>query len=155
MLMSLVAVGALMISPAPAPQAAVDLSWLEGRWRACADGRETVEVWSRADDGLLFGHSVTRRGGRIAQWEQLRIVTRDGVTLYQAMPGGRAAADFVLVDQGPEGAVFENRENDWPNIIVYERHETGLTATVSGLDGEDEPEMRWDYAAADGSIGCD
>ncbi|MFT4955290.1 MAG: hypothetical protein ACI8U3_001678 [Brevundimonas sp.] len=145
---------ALTISPDTGPQAAVDLSWLEGRWRACADGRETVEVWSRADDGLLFGHSVTRRGGRIAQWEQLRIVTRDGVTLYQAMPGGRTAADFVLVDQGPEGAVFENRENDWPNIMVYERHEAGLTATVRGLDGEDEPEMRWDYSAADGSTGC-
>lgn len=148
--------GALTLSsPAPAPQAAVDLSWLEGRWRACADGRETVEVWSRADDGLLFGHSVTRRGGRIAEWEQLRIVTRDGVTLYQAMPGGRAAVDFVLIDQVPEGAVFENRENDWPNIIVYERHETGLTATVRGLDGEDEPEMRWDYVASDAAARCD
>ncbi|MFN4295729.1 MAG: DUF6265 family protein [Brevundimonas sp.] len=148
--------GALtLISPAPAPQAAVDLSWLEGRWSACANGRETVEVWSRADDGLLFGHSTTRRGGRIAEWEQLRIVTRDGVTVYQAMPGGRAAVHFVLVDQVPEGAVFENRDNDWPNIIVYERHETGLTATVRGLDGEDEPQMRWDYVAADASTGCD
>ncbi|MEH6664186.1 MAG: DUF6265 family protein [Brevundimonas sp.] len=148
--------GALtLISPAPAPQAAEDLSWLEGRWRACEAGGETVEVWSRADDGLLFGHSATRRGGRVAAWEQLRIVTRDGVTLYQAMPGGRAAVDFVLVDQAPRGAVFENRDNDWPNIIVYERHETGLTATARGLDGEDEPEMRWDYAAADGAAGCD
>jgi hypothetical protein len=148
--------GALTLgSPAPAPQAAVDLSWLEGRWRACRDGRETVEVWSRADDGLLFGHSVTRRGGRIAEWELLRIVMRDGVTRYQAMPGGRAAVDFVLVDQVPDGAVFENRENDWPNTIVYERHETGLTATVRGLDGEDEPELRWDYVAADASAGCD
>ena len=144
-----------LVSPAPAPQAAVDLSWLEGRWRACGDGRETVEVWSRADDGLLFGHSVTRRDGRIAEWEQLRIVTRHGVTVYQAMPGGREAVDFVLIDQVPEGAVFENRENEWPNIIVYERHERGLTATVRGLDGEDEPEMSWDYFAADASAGCD
>ena len=101
-----------LVSPAPTPQAAVDLSWLEGRWRACGDGRETVEVWSRADDGLLFGHSVTRRDGRIAEWEQLRIVTRHGVTVYQAMPGGREAVDFVLIDQVPEGAVVENRETE-------------------------------------------
>ena len=144
-----------LVSPAPAPQAAVDLSWLEGRWQSCADGSETIEVWSPADDGLLFGHSVMRRDGRLTEWEQLRIVTRDGVTLYQAMPGGRAAVDFVLVDQVPEGAVFENRENDWPNIIVYERHETGLMATVQGLDGEEEPQMRWDYVAADASTGCE
>ena len=154
--MLIAVLGALALaSPDTGPQAAVDLSWLEGRWRACGDARETVEVWSRADDGLLFGHSLTRRDGRIAEWEQLRIVTRDGVTLYQAMPGGRAAVDFVLVDQTPEGAVFENRENDWPNIIVYERHETGLMATVQGLDGEEEPQMRWDYVAADASTGCE
>lgn len=148
--------GALaLISPDPGPQGAADLSWLEGRWRACGNGRETLEVWLRADSGLLFGHSVTRRGGRIAEWEQLRIVTRDGVTLYQAMPRGRAAVDFALVDQVPEGAVFENRENDWPNVIVYERHEAGLTATARGLDGEDEPEVRWDYASADASASCE
>jgi hypothetical protein len=148
--------GALALaSPDPVPQGAADLSWLEGRWRACIDDRETVEVWSRADNDLLFGHSLARRTGRIVEWEQLRIITRNGVTVYQAMPGGRPATDFVLVDQAPQGAVFENRENDWPNIIVYERHETGLTATVRGLDGENEPEMRWDYVAADASAGCD
>lgn len=153
MLMPLIAV-LTMLSPAPGAQAAVDLSWLEGRWRACADGRETVEVWSRADDGLLFGHSVTRRGGRITEWEQLRIVTRSGTSLYQAMPGGRTATDFVLVDQAPEGAVFENRDNDWPNVIVYEREGAGLTVTARGLESEDEPQMRWDFTPADSGAGC-
>lgn len=131
----------LLASPSPGPQSAVDLRWMEGVWRACQPAGETVETWTYASEGLLFGHSVTRRGGRLTEWEQLRIIARGGVSIYQAMPGGRDAVDFMLVDQNPQAAVFENRDNAWPNVIVYEREGDVMTATIRGLEGENEPVM--------------
>ena len=144
----------LLASPSPGPQTAIDLRWMEGMWRACHPGRETVETWTYASDGLLFGHSITRRGGRLTEWEQLRIIARGGVTLYQAMPNGREAVDFMLVDQSPQGAIFENRDNDWPNVIVYEREGDVMTATIRGLRGENEPVMIWAFGPGD-RTSCD
>jgi hypothetical protein len=144
----------LLASPSPGPQSAIDLRWMEGVWRACDAGSETVETWTHASEGLLFGHSTTRRGGRLTEWEQLRIIARGGVTVYQAMPNGRDAVDFMLVDQSPQGAIFQNRDNDWPNVIVYEREGDVMTATIRGLDGAHGPVMSWAFQPGD-QTSCD
>ncbi len=145
----------LAASPDPGPQRAVDLSWLEGHWVSCDTGSPglTAETWIAAGEVLLGTNVNTAHDGTVAGWEQLRIVHSDSVTSYVAMPGGGPPVTFVLVDQAPEGAVFENREHDWPQVVVYERDGDRLTADVRGLD-PDQPRLTWTFTRAEPGAGC-
>lgn len=82
--------------------------------------------------------AVTRTvaGGRLAGFEFLRIVERNGTLVYIAQPGGRAPTEFLLTTLTPSEAVFENRAHDFPHVIKYAFGADGtLTATVSDLAG--------------------
>lgn len=144
----------LAASPDPGPQRAVDLSWMEGRWLSCdaATAGQVSETWIAAGE-VLLGASITLRDGQVRAWEQLRIVHTDSLTSYVAMPGGGSPVTFVLTDQTPEGAVFENLDHDWPNVIVYERDGDQLTATARG-DQPDEPSLTWTFTLSDHDAGC-
>ena len=145
----------LAASPDTGPQRAVDLSWMEGRWVSCdpAIAEEVTETWIAVGE-VLLGTSVTRHHGEADAWEQLRIVHSDSQTSYVAMPAGRAPVTFVLTDQTPEGAVFENPNHDWPQVIVYERDGDALMARIEGkIDGQARS-MEWNFRSAPLNARC-
>lgn len=144
----------LAASPDPGPQRAVDLSWMEGRWLSCeaATGAQVAETWIAAGE-VLLGTSVTVIGGEAQSWEQMRIVHTDSLTSYVAMPNGGSPVTFVLTDQAPEGAVFENPDHDWPQVIVYERDGDQMTAAARHTD-PDQPSLTWTFTRAEFGAGC-
>ena len=153
--MLLIIAALLAASPDPGPQRAVDLSWMEGHWVSCDAGAPgmTAETWIAAGEVLLGANITTAHDGTVAAWEQMRIVHTDSLTSYVAMPNGGSPVTFVLTDQAPEGAVFENPEHDWPQVIVYERDGDELTATARHTN-PDQPSLTWTFTRADTGAGC-
>jgi len=117
------------------------LAWMMGCWQT--RDRATIEVWSPGLKTHMFGHSFTRREGKVVFFEQMRIV-RDGETyVFSAYPMGKGPSDFAGATDGPLSLVFENPGHDYPQRIVYKRVGNTLTGTVSLADGS-EPNS-WVY----------
>jgi hypothetical protein len=113
---------ALLLGALGAAAAAGDverLGWLEGRWVGEKDGVSMEELWTAPRGGALLGIHSDVKAGRLVSWEFLRIAdSGDGVS-YFASPRSAAPTLFKLVDIGERRAVFENRQHDFPQRIVY------------------------------------
>jgi hypothetical protein len=108
------------------------VSWLAGNWVG-QDGPVLVEErWTPPAGGVMLAVSRTLKGERLAAFEFLRIIERDGSLVYVAQPGGRPPTEFVLSAIGPDSATFENPSHDFPKVIRYSRRPDGtLEARVS------------------------
>jgi hypothetical protein len=122
---------------APARATIADLGWLAGDW-AGTQGRATIEErWTAAAGGAMLAVSRTIKDDRLAAFEYLRIVERDGGLVYIAQPNGRPPTEFVLTARTADSATFENPAHDFPKMIRYTRRADGtLEARVSGAGGE-------------------
>jgi hypothetical protein len=122
---------------APARARIADLGWLAGDW-AGTQGRATIEErWTPPAGGAMLAVSRTIKDDRLAAFEYLRIVERDGGLVYIAQPNGRPPTEFVLTAMSPDSATFENPAHDFPKMIRYTRRPDGsLEARVSGAGGE-------------------
>jgi hypothetical protein len=121
----------------PARAAIADLGWLAGDW-AGTQGRATIEErWTPAAGGAMLAVSRTLKDDRLAAFEYLRIVERDGGLVYIAQPNGRPPTEFMLTAMTADSATFENPAHDFPKMIRYTRRPDGtLEARVSGAGGE-------------------
>ncbi len=108
-------------------------SWMAGCWQH-ANGA-TQETWETGFDGLMFGRSVTVNDGKLIEFEDMRIQRRGNKLLYSASPNGREATAFVSADQTKNSISFENAAHDFPQRISYTKTTTGMSATISSLDG--------------------
>lgn len=136
-LMLLVALLPVQDRPAPARATLADLGWLAGNWSGTL-GRATIEErWTPAAGGAMLAVSRTIKDDRLAAFEFLRIVERDGGLVYIAQPNGRPPTEFVLTVMTADSATFENPTHDFPKVIRYTRRADGsLEARVSGAGGE-------------------
>ncbi|MCC6230733.1 MAG: hypothetical protein IT432_16095 [Phycisphaerales bacterium] len=137
--------------PAPAKAAIGDLTWLAGAWVGTrSSGSSIEERWSPPLGGAMLAVSRTvNTSGKMAAFEYLRVVERDGGLVYIAQPGGKTPTEFVLTELSPTRAVFDNPRHDYPKRIVYEiSGEGGLSATIGYTKGgtprrlEFRPEVR-------------
>ncbi len=109
-------------------------SWLAGCWMT-ADGN-VEEHWTSSLDGTqLFGFSVTRRNGKAIFFEQLRLDAGQQSWTLSAYPNGVGPTAFKGEPAAGQIATFENPQNDYPQIIRYQRAGTTLTGTISLADG--------------------
>lgn len=123
--------------PAPARTTIASLNWLAGDW-AGTMGRSTIEErWTPAAGGAMLAVSRTVKDDRLAAFEYLRIVERDGGLVYIAQPNGRPLTEFVLTAITADSATFENPAHDFPKMIRYTRRPDGsLEARISRANGE-------------------
>ena len=132
-------------SPRPAaPQTqAARLAWMEGRWGGTADGVEMEEQWSSSAGGALLGMHKDVKGGSMTSFEFMRIDTapKEGL-VYFASPRSAPVTPFVLLELGDKRVVFENKDHDFPQRILYWLDAAGaLHARVEGtLKGSAESE---------------
>ena len=150
----LLAALAAAAQPAGGAAAQPDLDWLAGYWLSCEDGRDVAETWSERRGGIMLGTGITT-GVQAFSWEQMRIEAAlpgpDDMTFFAQRRGAETATAFRLVRSGPGEAVFENRENDFPQRIVYRREGDRLTGRIEGADGEG---IEWHYRAAPLNTRC-
>jgi hypothetical protein len=121
------------------------LAWLAGTWSGGAGPVRIEERWTPPAGGAMLAVSRTIKDDRMAAFEYLRIVERDGTLIYIAQPGGRPPTEFRLSAIGADSATFENWAHDFPKVIAYTRKADGtLEARVS--DGAQKSEtfvFRW------------
>ena len=128
--------------PSPAKATIGDVAWLAGAWTGTrgTSGTTTIEErWSPPLGGamLAVSRTVSRTvsRGKMAAFEFLRIVERDGGLVYIAQPNGGEPTEFVMTEFSPLRAVFDNARHDYPKRIVYELSGSGLTATIGFMKG--------------------
>lgn len=116
---------------------AADLSWMTGCWQH--SGGATQEHWSIGFETLMFGYSVTVSDGEVRAFEDLRIQPGEkGGLQYHASPNGSDVTVFTAINVADQTIVFANAAHDYPQKIEYTRTSTGLTASISMLDGSDK-----------------
>jgi hypothetical protein len=136
------ALGASAIAEAP-PRQISELAWMAGNWSGTKDGVASEEHWTSPAGGGLVGMHKDVRDGRMVGFEFLRVaVDPAGKVCYFASPGGAPPTPFCAVEIGDRRVVFENRQHDFPQRILYWLDDTGkLHARIEGpLRGEEATE---------------
>ena len=139
--------GALAASAgAQAPADLSRLSWLEGHWTGVADGVSMEEDWTAPKGGALLGLHRDVKGGRMVSFEFVRIETTKDGTFYFASPRSAPPTPFRLVELGDRKAVFENKEHDFPQRILYWLDPKGaLHARIEGPQGGQTVGEEWTW----------
>jgi hypothetical protein len=123
---------------AKAPAHAFDaqkLAWLAGTWEIKDGDKVTEETWFPLKGSTMMGVSHTYDSKRTNFFEFLRIMVKKDLISYIPQPGGDPPVPFLMTELDDRVAVFEIAKHDHPQRIRYERTETGMTATISLLDG--------------------
>jgi hypothetical protein len=122
------------------------LAWLTGHWGGGQSGRSVEEIWTDAAGGSMFAISRTIAGGKLREFEFLRIAEHDGRLAYLASPGGRCPPTaFPLVAAEGTSAVFENPQHDFPQRIEYKLEDDTLHVRISGGTGDKAKSMSWEW----------
>jgi Domain of unknown function (DUF6265) len=133
---------------AQAPAGGVDrLAWLEGRWEGEKGGLSMEEHWTSVRGGALLGLHRDVKGGRMVSFEFLRIEATPEGTFYFASPRSKPPVPFKLVESDDTRAVFENRQHDFPQRILYWLDAAGaLHARIEGPQGGKTISEEWTWA---------
>ena len=109
------------------------MGWLAGCWGGEKGTTRFREIWTVASPDLVLGINVTTRPSKPAEFEYLRIESRDGRLALVPQPGGAPPTRFELsaADSTADTAMFVNLQHDFPKRIAYRKVEGGVAA---GLD---------------------
>jgi predicted methyltransferase len=119
--------------------------WLAGCWSGQRGASTFREIWTEAGPDLMVGMGVTIRPGKPAEFEYLRIQSREGGVVYVAQPGGVPPTEFELsaAASSADTFVFVNPRHDFPKRVAYKRLDAaGLLAWIDGGEpGQDRMEF--------------
>lgn len=133
----LVLLGTLALAPGePVPvQSVQDLAWLSGCWESVGGEPGSGEFWTRPAGGTLLGVGRTVKAGKTVAHELMQIrETAPGRIVFIALPSGQTEATFPLVRLAGQEVVFENREHDFPQRVIYRRENELLTGRIEGVE---------------------
>jgi hypothetical protein len=120
------------------------LTWMAGAWtRADADAT-TEEHWMAPAGNAMLGMGRSVRGGKMVEFEFMRIEVRGDGIFYVASPNGGDSVAFRMMEMGANRVMFYNPEHDFPKRIVYWLDEDGaLHARIEGETPETGREWMW------------
>ena len=124
------------------------LAWLAGCWAEVGAERGTEEHWMQPRGGTMLGMSRTVKNGKTVAYEFMQIREEGDSLVFAAKSSGQAGAEFRGIKLPPRRAVFENREHDFPQRVIYELTDDGILrarieGTVNGKEKAiDYPMMR-------------
>ncbi len=105
-----------------------------GKWKMETSVGEIYEEWSVANETELIGKSFDVENGEKEVSEILYIKKFGKQWAYVAVPAGQNITLFALVESLPKKFIFENKEHDYPQRIIYEfSSDDKLTATIEGM----------------------
>jgi hypothetical protein len=110
------------------------LAWLKGCWAGANGNSEFTEQWMKPAANTMIGMGRTIRGDKVLSYEFLLLKQDEkGSIYYVAKPSGQDEASFKLVKSGPNEAIFENPEHDFPQRVIYRLNADGsLFARIEG-----------------------
>ena len=134
-----------------APYSVDRLGWLAGVWTGTQNGVRMEEHWSTPEGGGLVGMHKDSKDGVMSSWEFFRIVPADsGRVCYMTSPLGRTPTPFCAVELTASRVVFENREHDFPQRILYWLEKGVLHARIEGTIGGKVHSEEWAWTRAKG-----
>jgi len=101
-------------------------SWLTGKWSMQENGATIVEQWSFFN-GSLKCMSYEVKGIDTTLIENASISCISGKSVFTYYPekkdkeGKTNPVHFVLISEENNTYIFENKENDFPQRVVYQR----------------------------------
>jgi hypothetical protein len=145
-----VAVALGIAAPAGADEISLDrLAWMAGTWAGESGGLEMIEHWTDPKGGMMLGLHRDLKAGRAMSFEFFRIEATPKGIVYMASPRGRPATPFPMAEMGDKRVVFENREHDFPQRIIYRLTPDGsLNARTEGVVGGRQESEEWTWKRA-------
>lgn len=95
-----------------------NFNWLIGKWKMDSQKTEVYEEWQR-DGNRIKGESYKINDGQKQISETLFLENFSGQWAYIALPKGQTIALFALVESKDDKYIFENKEHDFPQRIIY------------------------------------
>jgi hypothetical protein len=132
-----------------APGGIQALAWMEGAWSGEKDGVAMEELWTAPRGGALLGLHRDVKSQRLVSWEFLRIQATDAGIIYFASPRSAPPTPFKMIELGDKRVVFENKEHDFPQRILYWLDAKGaLHARIEGPQGGKTMSEEWIWLRA-------
>jgi hypothetical protein len=114
------------------------MAWLEGNWYNSSAEAMMYENWHMVNDSLYSGNSFLIQGHDTVFSEKISLEIRNGKVNYIPSVGGQNDGKpilFSLADDHNGLFIFENKEHDFPQRIVYSHpHPDSLLAWIEGND---------------------
>jgi hypothetical protein len=110
---------------------ASSLDWMTGTWVMDKPGEKVTESWIGPTSGTLVGVNLSQWPDRLT-FEFLRISDLPDGMIYYASPIGGKPVEFKFKEASDKRVVFENKEHDFPQRIMYWREGDVLAARVEG-----------------------
>jgi hypothetical protein len=109
-------------------------NWLEGKWERISERSESFEIWEKISDSLFTGTNYSLRNNDTVSYESIRLeILTDGIFYIPTVKGQNEDKPvyFKLISYEVE-AIFENKEHDFPQIIIYKQEGDSLKARIEG-----------------------
>jgi len=118
------------------PQTALmsdDIEWLIGSWQGEFNNAQISESWSKTDKDLYQGNGFVFNGKDTFVREQLRIQRIANYWTFIPVINSKPPVLFTLIKNENHTLVFENKEHDYPQRVVYSLENKKLHAWIEGL----------------------
>jgi len=128
----------MLISISINPQDDSIIKLFPGKWKMNSDNIEYYEEWKIADEHELTGVGFSIEEGDTVLSEELYLKKFAEQWAYVAIPVNQTITLFALTEYSESKFIFENKEHDYPQRIIYEFTADGkLNAATEGIiDGE-------------------
>lgn len=121
------------------------LGWMAGSWIQEKGGVTVRESWLSPKDGAMAGVGQTNRPGKPPLIEYMKITTEPAGATFTATPPNQGPTPFVLSSAKDGEVVFENKDHDFPQRVIYRRCGADLCGRIEGtLNGKLESQD-WRY----------
>lgn len=115
-----------------------DFSGMAGCWEQRDDARNMLitEQWMSPAGTSILGMGRTVKNGKTSSFEYMRIEKRDDGIYFVSRPKENTEdTAFKLISSTGNEVVFENKEHDFPQRVIYELHGTKMTGRIEGTIG--------------------
>jgi hypothetical protein len=112
--------------------------WLTGSWQGNYETGNYIETWEKNNNGILFGVSCYIENTDTIFKEKLLLEYKSDSWVYTATVGSKEPVPFRLIKSENNKWIFENKEHDFPQRIIYDLKENNkLNAWIEGeIDGK-------------------
>lgn len=121
------------------------LTWLAGSWTHTANGVSVRETWLAPLDGVMGGVGQTNRPGKGPLVEFMKISAEPAGVTFTAIVPGQPPTAFVRVPGKDGEVVFENKDHDFPQRVIYRRCDADLCARIEGTISGKMQFQDWRY----------
>ena len=112
-----------------------DLDGMAGCWEH-RDEKKSIfisEQWMKPAGTSILGMGRTVKKGKTTDWEFMRIEERADGIFFVAQPKDNAEETaFKLIRSTLNEVVFENKEHDFPQRVIYKLKGKTLTGRIEG-----------------------